>query len=128
MEIWYYKLLDTKYHLIISGHVDFPFSVHWHNTGSKIRFPVLGNVQLQGKFHVDFSETEGNFALCCTISFTFPGSEGKSFFFPSATPYYSVSNDWRIITRFCSANRNLCTPSCLTLSLSEQVPVHVQTI
>ena len=32
-------------------------------TGLKIRFPILGNVQSRAKFHVHFSETEGNFAL-----------------------------------------------------------------
>ena len=34
-------------------------------TGLKIRFPTLENVQCRAKFHVDFSETEGNFALYC---------------------------------------------------------------
>ena len=52
-------------------------------TGLKIRFPILGNVQSRAKFHVDFSETEGNFALYCTISFTFPSMqiEGNTTFF-----------------------------------------------
>ena len=44
-------------------------------TGPKIRFPILGNVQCRARFHVDFSETEGNFALYCTISFTFPSMQ-----------------------------------------------------
>ena len=42
------------------------------NTGLKIRFPILGNVQCRAKFHVDFSETEGNVALYCTISLLAP--------------------------------------------------------
>ena len=55
------------------------------HTGLKIRFPVLGNVQCRAKFHVDFSETEGNFALYCTTSFTFPSMqiEGDTTFFSS---------------------------------------------
>ena len=53
------------------------------DTGLKIRFPILGNVQCRAKFHVDFSETEGNFALYCTISLTFPSMqiEGNATFF-----------------------------------------------
>ena len=40
-------------------------------------------MQCRAKFHVDFSETEGNFALYCTISFTFPSTqiEGNTTFF-----------------------------------------------
>ena len=52
-------------------------------TGLKIRFPILGNMQCRAKCHVDFSETEGNFALYCTISLTFPSTqiEGNTTFF-----------------------------------------------
>ena len=54
-----------------------------HCTGLKIKFSILGNVQCRAKFHVDFSETEGNFALYCTISFTFLSVqiEGNTTFF-----------------------------------------------
>ena len=40
-------------------------------------------MQCRARFHVYFSETEGNFALYWTISFTFPSmqSEGNTTFF-----------------------------------------------
>ena len=48
-------------------------------------------MQCRAKFHVDFSETEGNFALHCTISFTFPSTqiEGNTTFFKELFPYNS---------------------------------------
>ena len=67
-----YVIGEIKIILLISSH---------DIIGLKIRFPILGNVQCRAKFHVDFSETEGNFAPYCTISFTFPSTqiEGNMF-------------------------------------------------
>ena len=41
-------------------------------TGPKIGFPVLGNVQYGARFHVEFSETEGNLHYTVQFPLHFP--------------------------------------------------------